>query len=104
MSDVFANIYFLDNHCFKTWILVNHTIHPLFIVILMVTLNVYESVSDWVDCVWVLGEFKAISRVIYGFWGWIYECEGLARCFKGFQGIYGGFFRGLTCSLSSLSR
>ena len=26
-----------------------------------------------------------------GFWGWIYECEGVARCFKGF----GGFFRGL---------
>ena len=28
--------------------------------------------------------FKVISRVFYGFWGWIYECEGVTRCFKGF--------------------
>ena len=40
------------------------------ICILMVTLNLYESVS-------VLRGFKVISRVIYGFWGWIYECEGV---------------------------
>ena len=44
--------------------------------------------------------FKVICRVIYGFWGWIYGCEGVIRCFKGFWGIYGGFFRGLRCGLS----
>ena len=48
--------------------------------------------------------FKVIYRVIYGFWGWIHECEGVTRCLKGFWGIYGGFFRGLICGLSSLSR
>ena len=67
----------------------------------MVTLNVYESVSDWIDCVWVFGDLGLFLRLIFGFWGWIYECEGIASCFKGF---WGGFFRGLTCSLSSLSR
>ena len=29
----------------------------------MVTLNVYEYVSVWVDCI------KVISRIIYEFWG-----------------------------------
>ena len=43
--------------------------------------------------------FKVISRVIYGFWGWIYECEGVARSFMGFLGISRGFFRGLECGL-----
>ena len=43
--------------------------------------------------------FKVISRVIYGFWGWIYECEGVARSFMGFWGISRGFFRGLECGL-----
>ena len=47
----------------------------------MVTLTGYESVGVWGDCVWV---FKVISRVIYGFWGWIYECEGDTRSFRGF--------------------
>ena len=28
--------------------------------------------------------FKVIYRVIYGFWDWIYECEGVTRCFRGF--------------------
>ena len=46
------------------------------------------------------GVFKVIYGVIYGFWGGIYECEGVARCFKGFWGILGCFFRGLRCSLS----
>ena len=39
--------------------------------------------------------FKVDSRVIYGFWGWIYECEGVTRYFKGFWGIYEGFFGSL---------
>ena len=28
--------------------------------------------------------FKVDFRVIYGFWGWIYECEGVTSCFMGF--------------------
>ena len=39
--------------------------------------------------------FKVDFRVIYGFWDWIYECEGVTRCFKGFWGIYVGLFGGL---------
>ena len=58
-----------------------------------------KSVGVWGDIHLGFWGFKVISRVIYGFWGWIYECEGDARSFKGFWGIFGGFFRGLECSL-----
>ena len=33
----------------------------------MVTLNVYESVSDWVDCVWVSGDLGLIIGSFMGF-------------------------------------
>ena len=68
--------------------------------VLMVTLNVYESVSDWVDFVWVFGDLGLFIGFFMGFGGWIYECEGIARCFKGFWGISGDFFRDLRCGLS----
>ena len=44
---------------------------------------------------WVFWGFEVIYRVIYWFWGWIYECEGVARCFKGFGGISRGFTLGV---------
>ena len=43
--------------------------------------------------------FEVISRVIYGFWGWIYECEGDASLLWVLGGISGGFVRGLECGL-----
>ena len=33
----------------------------------MVTLNVYESVSDWVDCTWVLGDLGLFMGFEVGF-------------------------------------
>ena len=33
----------------------------------MVTLNVYESVSDWVDCVWVFGDLGLFIGSFMGF-------------------------------------
>ena len=54
----------------------------------------------WGDCCLGFWVFRVDFRVIYGFWGWIYECEGVARCFKGFWGIYWGFiwgFKGQLC-------
>ena len=33
----------------------------------MVTLNVYESVSDWVDCVWVFGDLGLFIGSCMGF-------------------------------------
>ena len=34
------------------------------------------------------------SRVIYGFWGWICECEGVTRSFMGF-GVSSGVSLGV---------
>ena len=65
----------------------------------MVTLNVYESVSVWVDCVWVFGILRLFLGLFMDFGVGIYECEGVARCFMGFWGIFRGFFGGLECSL-----
>ena len=54
--DVFL-ILISNSHCSKPWI-------PVFILfafiycILMVTLNVYESVSDWDDCAWIFGDLR----------------------------------------------
>ena len=33
----------------------------------MVTLNVYESVSDWVDCIWVFGDLRLFLGSFMGF-------------------------------------
>ena len=33
----------------------------------MVTLNVYESVSDWVDCVWVFEDLRLFQGSFMGF-------------------------------------
>ena len=33
----------------------------------MVTLNVYESVSDWVDCIWVFGYLRLFMGSFMGF-------------------------------------
>ena len=33
----------------------------------MVTLNVYESVSDWVDCVWVFGNLSLFIGSFMGY-------------------------------------
>ena len=33
----------------------------------MVTLNVYESVSDWVDCVWVFGDLRLLIGSFMGY-------------------------------------
>ena len=50
-------------------------------------------------CVFGFLVFKVISRVIYGFWGWIYECEVMQGLLWVFGGTSGSFFRGLECSL-----
>ena len=42
------------------------------------------------------GYFQGLLWVL----GWIYDCEDVARCFKGFWGIYGGFIKGLMFGLS----
>ena len=33
----------------------------------MVTLNVYESVSVWVDCIWVFGDLRLFQGSFMGF-------------------------------------
>ena len=38
---------------------------------------------------------QVISRVIYGFFGGVYECVGDGGSFRILGGIFGGFFKGL---------
>ena len=72
----------------------------------MVTLNVYESVSVWVDCiwvdcVWVFGDLRLFLGLFMGFgveFMSVRVTQGLLRVFGvswGFRGV----FKGLECSL-----
>ena len=56
----------------------------------MVTLNVYDSVSDWVDCVWVFGDLRLFLGSFMGF-GVGFMCvrvlQGVLRVFGVSQGV-----------------
>ena len=93
---ILFNCIMLNDHCSKPWNSCNMCYSSL-------SLDFSDS-FDWVvslcifGCMFgviAFGFLGIISRVIYGFGGWIYECEGVTRCFKGFWGIYEGFFGGL---------
>ena len=61
----------------------------------MVTLNVYESVSVWVDCVWVFGDLRLFPGLFMDFGVGFMS----VRVSKGVLWVFGGFFRGLECGL-----
>ena len=57
----------------------------------------YESVSDWGDCVWVFWVFRGFKvdyRVFYGFWVGCMSVGPLQGDLW-VLGIFGGLFRGL---------
>ena len=56
----------------------------------MVTLNVYESVSDWVDCVWVFGDLRLFIGSFMGFgvgFMSVRVSQGVLRVFGVSQGV-----------------
>ena len=69
----------------------------------MVTLNVYESVYVWGDCIWVFEYLRLFLGSFMGFrFGFmsVRVSQGVLRVFGG---IYGGFFRGLTCGFKQIN-
>ena len=56
----------------------------------MVTLNVYESVSDWVDCIWIFGDLRLFMGSFMGFgvgFMSVRVSRGVLRVFGVSQGV-----------------